>query len=225
MGCRVLVTGGAGYIGSHACKALARAGHVPVVLDNLTQGHRAAVRWGPLVEGDLGDPALVRRTLREYEIAAVMHFAAHACVEESPPRPGDPPVLVADAARARDARLKASFLGPENDCPQRLALAHFRRNKTNGTQPGRRGVRLSVFPRISCFRTQPSLSPPLRFSPVAERHARRNGVSPSGRRPFEKRGELRHVQEREIASWSVIDKALAARSRASARFERITATL
>ena len=53
----VLVTGGAGYIGSHACKVLARAGYLPVVYDNLSRGHREAVRWGPLVEGDLADRA------------------------------------------------------------------------------------------------------------------------------------------------------------------------
>src|SRR5690242_7538477 len=51
----ILVTGGAGYIGSHACKALAAAGYRPVVYDNLSRGHREAVRWGPLVEGDLHD--------------------------------------------------------------------------------------------------------------------------------------------------------------------------
>jgi UDP-glucose-4-epimerase GalE len=79
----VLVTGGAGYIGSHAAKALARAGYAPVVLDNLVYGHREAVRWGPLVEGDVGDRALVRETLRRYGIEAVMHFAAFAYVGES----------------------------------------------------------------------------------------------------------------------------------------------
>ncbi len=52
---RVLVTGGAGYIGSHTAKALARSGFEPIVLDNLSAGHRWAVKWGPLVEGDLGD--------------------------------------------------------------------------------------------------------------------------------------------------------------------------
>lgn len=88
MGHRVLVTGGAGYIGSHACKALAQAGHLPVTLDNLTEGHRRAVKWGPLVEGDLCDLTLVRRTLREYRITAVMHFAAHAYVGESMRAPG-----------------------------------------------------------------------------------------------------------------------------------------
>jgi UDP-arabinose 4-epimerase len=88
MGRSVLVTGGAGYVGSHACKALARAGHVPITLDNLRQGHRWAVQWGPLVEGDVGDQAVVRRTIQEYGITAVMHFAAHAYVGESMQAPG-----------------------------------------------------------------------------------------------------------------------------------------
>ena len=57
----ILVTGGAGYVGSHACKALARAGYRPVVYDNLSRGHREAVRWGPLVEGDLHDRDRARR--------------------------------------------------------------------------------------------------------------------------------------------------------------------
>ena len=55
MGKNILVTGGAGYIGSHACKALAKAGYTPIAYDSLVYGHREAVRWGPLVEGDLGD--------------------------------------------------------------------------------------------------------------------------------------------------------------------------
>jgi len=84
----ILVTGGAGYIGSHACKALARAGHKPVTLDNFDYGHRRAVKWGPLVEGDLADSALLRRTVGEYEIDAVMHFAAYAYVGESMTDPG-----------------------------------------------------------------------------------------------------------------------------------------
>jgi len=83
----ILVTGGAGYIGSHACKALARAGYTPIAFDNLVYGHRDAVRWGPLVEGDLADRALVADTLRRFGIAAVMHFAAYAYVGESMARP------------------------------------------------------------------------------------------------------------------------------------------
>lgn len=83
----VLVTGGAGYIGSHAAKALAQAGFEPVVLDNLSMGHRWAVRWGPLVEGDLSDRALLKQVLAKYRISAVMHFAASAYVGESMTEP------------------------------------------------------------------------------------------------------------------------------------------
>lgn len=79
----VLVTGGAGYIGSHACKALARAGYRPVVLDNLSRGHREAVRWGPLVEADIADRGKVTAALAQYQVSAVMHFAAYAYVGES----------------------------------------------------------------------------------------------------------------------------------------------
>jgi UDP-arabinose 4-epimerase len=83
----ILVTGGAGYIGSHACKALARAGYRPVAYDSLIYGHREAVRWGPLVEGDLADRARLAETVRRYEIDAVMHFAAYAYVGESVVKP------------------------------------------------------------------------------------------------------------------------------------------
>jgi UDP-glucose-4-epimerase GalE len=79
----VLVTGGAGYIGSHAAKALAGHGFVPVVLDTLALGHRRAVKWGPFIEGDAGDEPLVRRIISEYDIEAVIHFAGNAYVGES----------------------------------------------------------------------------------------------------------------------------------------------
>lgn len=79
----VLVTGGAGYIGSHTCKALAAAGYHPVSLDNLTLGHRWAIQWGPLVEADLLDAEAVQRALREHRIEAVIHFAASAYVGDS----------------------------------------------------------------------------------------------------------------------------------------------
>jgi len=84
---KILVTGGAGYIGSHACKALAKAGYTPIAYDNLVYGHRAAVRWGPLVEADLADQATLAETLARFEIAAVMHFAAFAYVGESMTNP------------------------------------------------------------------------------------------------------------------------------------------
>jgi UDP-glucose-4-epimerase GalE len=79
----VLVTGGAGYIGSHACKALSHAGYRVVVFDNLSAGHRSAVRWGELIEGDVSDVAAVRSTIRRYDLSAVMHFAALLDVGES----------------------------------------------------------------------------------------------------------------------------------------------
>jgi UDP-arabinose 4-epimerase len=87
MGNSVLVTGGAGYIGSHACKALAKAGYEPVAYDNLIYGHKEAVRWGPFVEGDIGDRAKVAETIRRHNIGAVMHFAAFAYVGESVEKP------------------------------------------------------------------------------------------------------------------------------------------
>ena len=83
----ILVTGGAGYIGSHACKALAQAGYTPVAYDNLGRGHREAVRWGPLIEGDLADRDRLVATLRRIDAAAVMHFAAFAYVGESVTQP------------------------------------------------------------------------------------------------------------------------------------------
>ena len=84
---RVLVTGGAGYIGSHAVKALAAAGFDVVVLDDLSNGHRDAVGSHVLIEGDIGDTNLVRQTLRSYDIQAVLHFAASAYVGESVQNP------------------------------------------------------------------------------------------------------------------------------------------
>ncbi len=79
----VLVTGGAGYIGSHTAKELSRAGYRVVVYDNLSRGHRSAVRWGPFEEGDLLDQERLRRVLTEHRIDAVLHFAAFIAVGES----------------------------------------------------------------------------------------------------------------------------------------------
>jgi UDP-arabinose 4-epimerase len=83
----VLVAGGAGYIGSHACKALARAGCQPIAYDNLSRGRAEAVRWGPLIEADIGDRAQAVATLKRYRIDAIMDFAGYAYVGESMARP------------------------------------------------------------------------------------------------------------------------------------------
>ena len=83
----ILVAGGAGYVGSHACKALARAGYRPVTIDNLATGHADAVKWGPLIQADIGDQAAVLAALDQYEIKAAMHFAASSLVAESVAKP------------------------------------------------------------------------------------------------------------------------------------------
>lgn len=85
---KVLVTGGAGYIGSHACKALATAGYIPVTLDNLSTGWRDAVRFGPLVQADLLDRAALDAAFAEHAPVAVLHFAALSQVGEAMARPG-----------------------------------------------------------------------------------------------------------------------------------------
>ncbi|WP_439138573.1 UDP-glucose 4-epimerase GalE [Roseicyclus sp.] len=79
----ILVTGGAGFIGAHCCKALAAAGFRPVVYDNLSTGHAAHVQWGPAIFADLRDRVALRAAMVHYEIAAVMHFAASAYVGQS----------------------------------------------------------------------------------------------------------------------------------------------
>ena len=84
----VLVTGGAGYIGSHACKALKAAGFTPVAFDNFVTGWRDAVKFGPLEEGDLLDRARLDAVFAKYQPIAVMHFAALSQVGESMQKPG-----------------------------------------------------------------------------------------------------------------------------------------
>jgi UDP-glucose-4-epimerase GalE len=79
----VLVTGGAGYIGSHACKALASHGVTPVTYDSLIHGHREVVKWGPLEVGDVGDADLLAAVMRRWKPEAVMHFAGLIAVGES----------------------------------------------------------------------------------------------------------------------------------------------
>src|SRR5262245_53745805 len=84
----ILVTGGAGYVGSHCAKAIAAAGHELIVFDNLTFGHREFVRWGRLVEGDIRDSVALHDLFNAHRIDAVMHFAALAYVGESVTVPG-----------------------------------------------------------------------------------------------------------------------------------------
>ncbi|HEY4308122.1 MAG TPA: UDP-glucose 4-epimerase GalE [Pirellulales bacterium] len=84
---RILVTGGAGYIGSHACRLLSRAGHEVWCYDNLSRGHRQAALAGRVIEGEVADQNKVEATLREHRIDAVMHFAAFALVGESVAEP------------------------------------------------------------------------------------------------------------------------------------------
>jgi UDP-glucose 4-epimerase len=85
---KVLVTGGAGYIGSHACKALQQAGFIPVTFDNLVTGWRDAVKFGPLEHGDLLNKVDVDRVFEKHSPVAVMHFAALSKVDESILKPG-----------------------------------------------------------------------------------------------------------------------------------------
>jgi UDP-glucose-4-epimerase GalE len=85
---RILITGGAGYVGSHCTKALAAAGHEGIVFDNLLFGHREFARWGKLIEGDIRDAAALDAVIAAHPIDAVMHFAALAYVGESVALPG-----------------------------------------------------------------------------------------------------------------------------------------
>lgn len=84
----ILVTGGAGYIGSHVAKNLTTAGHRVIIFDNLIKGHREAVLSAKFVEGDLADRELLDRVMQDEQIEAVIHLAAHSLVGESMEKPG-----------------------------------------------------------------------------------------------------------------------------------------
>tara|TARA_E500000331_G_scaffold254848_1_gene245376 strand:- start:41 stop:1015 length:975 start_codon:yes stop_codon:yes gene_type:complete len=84
---KILVTGGAGYIGSHACKELSRAGYLPVSFDNLSNGHKKAVKWGPLIIGNINNSNQLNKVFTKYKPLAVMHFAGCISVGESEIRP------------------------------------------------------------------------------------------------------------------------------------------
>ncbi len=89
MGVRILVTGGAGYVGSHTVQVLRTAGHEPVVLDWLQQGHREAVPAEPLVVADVRDRTVLERTLRDYNVKGVIHLAAFKSASDSVGRPAE----------------------------------------------------------------------------------------------------------------------------------------
>src|SRR6187455_2003519 len=84
---RILITGGAGYIGSHTAKLLAASGHAPIVFDDFTQGHDWAVKWGALERGSLADQGRLREVFAAHKVEAVVHFAASALVGESMSQP------------------------------------------------------------------------------------------------------------------------------------------
>jgi UDP-glucose 4-epimerase len=79
----ILIVGRAGYIGSHTAKALSEAGYPPIIFDNLSSGHRWALRWGAFEEGDLADPAAIAAVFRRHRIHAIIQFAALIQVGES----------------------------------------------------------------------------------------------------------------------------------------------
>ena len=83
----VLITGGAGYVGSHTCKAIAAMGYLPISLDNLIYGHPWAVQWGPSIKGDIADSLVLDQIFSDYRPKAVIHFAAYAYVGESVEHP------------------------------------------------------------------------------------------------------------------------------------------
>lgn len=85
----ILVTGGAGYIGSHTCKALAQAGYNPITFDNLSTGHEHAVKWGPLETGDIRDNEELSAVFKKYNPEAIIHFASKIVVSESVKEPDD----------------------------------------------------------------------------------------------------------------------------------------
>ena len=126
----VLVTGGAGFIGSHTCKRLAEQDFVPVVYDNLSTGHRANVGWGPLVEGELEDTERLATTIRTFLPECVIHFAASAYVGESVEDPGKyyrnnvaGSIALLEACRATGlARIVFSSSCATYGVPQRLPI-------------------------------------------------------------------------------------------------------
>ncbi len=127
--CAVLVTGGAGYIGSHVCKALSRNGFTPVAYDNLCSGNEVAVQWGPFEKGDIRDRALLAKVIKKYQPSAIMHFAALIQVGDSVKNPAEyydnnvfGSLCLLEEARSHDIRhmvfssTAAVYGMPKTDC-------------------------------------------------------------------------------------------------------------
>lgn len=136
---RVLVTGGAGYIGAHTAKALAFAGHEPVVFDDLSNGHAEAVKWGPLVVGDVRDGAAVEACIRDHRVDAVIHFAGLIEVGRS--------MLEPDLFRDHNVNGVAAVLGAMQRCGlRRIVLsstaAVYGRPEDDGLTPLAEGLPL-----------------------------------------------------------------------------------
>jgi UDP-arabinose 4-epimerase len=123
---RVLVTGGAGYLGSHCCKVLAATGTMPVVMDNLSTGRRGAVLWGPLIDVDIRVAAAVESVIRSNAIDTVLHFAA------TPTLAGDQPGPACEAARAG---LAAVLDAAASTGVRHVVLASIRTGLGGGTGP------------------------------------------------------------------------------------------
>jgi UDP-glucose-4-epimerase GalE len=131
MGHCVVVTGGAGYIGSHICKELKQRGYFHVVIDNLSRGHREFVRWGPLILGSIGDRNLVREALTIYRPEAVIHCAGLTYVEEPTERPdlyyrnnvADGVVLLEEMLQAGVSKLIFSSTCATYGLPSQLPLS------------------------------------------------------------------------------------------------------
>jgi UDP-arabinose 4-epimerase len=127
---RILVTGGAGYIGSHTCKALRESGYEPVTVDSFVSGRRDFVKWGPCVAGDIRDTDLLVRVTRDYQINAVMHFASLIAVDESTREPasyydvnvGGTASLLAAMRRAEVQRIVFSSSAAVYGAPEHGAL-------------------------------------------------------------------------------------------------------
>ena len=170
---RVLVTGGAGYIGSHTAKALAASGCLPVVFDDLSNGHAEAVRWGPLVVGDVRDTVAVAACMREHQIDSVVHFAGLIEVSHS----------MAEPQLFWDVNLNgvASVLRAMHVCALRRLVF-----SSTAAVYGQPDVR-SLQPLSESLRTQP-INPYGHSKSAAERliaaHARANGIQAVALRYF-----------------------------------------